>query len=542
MRNKVVLNILILFGFLAIGGFSATLASPAAQATPVPKITFIIPVASYDPIRYESGMLLSREWQKLGLDVEVVPMDFQALSARLQTEPFEDFNAFVSGYVSRPERLDPDVLLYRPFTCAGVATGVNYQGYCSEEYDKVMTEQRSTMDQAARLKLIYQAQQILAHDLPAIALYHVKEIVAYNSDLFENPTPMMGQGLFNIWDLTSITPKTDQKILAMGKVDDLDTLNPFAPVTSGANTDMLRLIYDLLARIKPDGSVEPWAAESWEIIDDTTVKVNLRQGMKWSDGEPVTADDVKFSYELQKTSGASIYAPFLEPIDSVEVVDPNTVIFHLGHPYPALFQVTFPQILLVPKHVWEKETGVLADVQVETPIGSGPFKWGEWKHGESILILANKEHFHAPKIDGFISIVYANPDAIFQGLVSGDAQIPDRRLLPSQINELEQHSNLTRVEEDDFGVYYVGFNLRVPPFDKLEFRQAIAHTIDYDTIVNTILEGYGVRGGGFIAPANKVWHDPDVSFPDFDPAAARQILTDAGYTWDADGKLLMPAS
>src|SRR5690606_23226083 len=231
----------------------------------VPEIRFVIPGANYDPIRFESGQLIANEWEKLGLRVNVeVFGDFTALAAHLGEAPHDDFNAFVSGYVSRPERLDPDVLLYRPFHCSGVETGVNYQGYCSEEFDSVVEAQRTEMDVEKRQQLVNETQAILARDVPAQALYHVTEVHAYNSRLFDNVTPMMGQGLWNFWSLLSTTPVGDVTTLRVGQAWDVDTLNPFAP-TGGGNIETMRLIHDMLARVAPDGSAVPWAAESWEV-------------------------------------------------------------------------------------------------------------------------------------------------------------------------------------------------------------------------------------------------------------------------------------
>lgn len=518
-----------------------TIGVSAQEDRLIPPIQLVIPVSSYDPIRYESGLLLAREWENLGLTVNVTALDFTALTQHLGSPPHDDYNAFISGYVSRAERLDPDVLLYRPFSCSTVESGVNYQGYCSEAYEEVVLAQRETMNIDARRELVFEAQEILAHDLPAIALYHVREVSAYNSDLFENVTPMMGQGLWNVWNLLSITPKTDQRILATGEAWDIDTTNPFA-ATGGGNIETLRLVYDLLARVRPDGTVAPWAAESWETIDDLTIQVNLRQDMAFHDGEPVTAADVKFSYDTQKERGAAIYSAFLTPISEIEIIDDYTLIFHLAHPYPALFQATFPQIYILPEHIWGGIEGALENIPVEIPIGSGPFQFVEWRPGETVYLSANKDHFNPPQIDGLIQVAYANADAIFLGLINGNVQMHDRRLLPTQIGELDQYSFLTRIEQDDFGVYYIGFNLRIAPFDDLAFRQAIAHTINYDTIVNTLLDGYAIPGAGFIAPSNAAWHNPDATYPPYDLEAARQILADAGYEWDAEGRLLFPAN
>lgn len=118
----------------------------------------------------------------------------------------------------------------------------------------------------------------------------------------------------------------------------------------------------------------------------------------------------------------------------------------------------------------------------------------------------------------------------------------DRRLLPAQIQQLEGLSHLTRVDMDDFGVYYLGFNMRVPPFDNEVIREAIAQTVDYDTIVNTLLAGYAAPGKGMIAPANTFWHNPDQITRSYDPAMARRILEEGGFEWDQQGRLYYPAN
>jgi peptide/nickel transport system substrate-binding protein len=502
----------------------------------VPVLDFPFSSAAHDPVRNEIGLLLTQTWEQLGIRVNPMPMDFDGYNAILTSG--EGYHAWISGYVSRPERLDPDVLLYQPFHSESEN---NFSYYSNPEYDAAVDAQRSEMDIQARLEAVHEAQQILARDLPNIALYHVAEVHFYNNRLFENPTPMVGQGLYNVWNLVDIVPLTDQRWMLMGEVESIDTPNPFAE-TTGANIEFMRLVYDLLARVGPDGSPQPWAAESWEVIDDVTVQVNLRQGMTFHDGEPLTAEDVKFSYDIQKEEGASIYKPFLEPISEVEIVDDHTLIFHLSTPYPALFQATFAQIYLLPQHIWESIPSPRADADNSHPIGSGPFMFETWLVNEEIRLPAFKEHWNAPQVDGLIQVNYANPDALFQGLVNEEIFMHDRRLLPAAIEQAAGYEHLTRVDLTDFGVYYVGFNLSQPPFDSLEFRQAIAHTIDYDTIVNTILAGYGTPGGGFIAPANEFWHDPTVEFPQYDLEAARQILADAGYEWDAEGRLYLPAN
>ena len=499
----------------------------------IPSIDFIFSSASHDPIRNESGLLLTSEFENLGLTVNAMPMDYSAYTNILDTG--EGFNAYVAGYVSRPERLDPDVLLYRPFH----SKGVNYSGYLSEEFDEVVDAQRQEMDVDKRKELVFQAQDILAQDIPSIALYHVDEIHAYNKDLWENTVPMLGQGLWNFWNVTSMTPKTDETDLKMGYVNELDTLNPYAE-TDGSAVDPMRLVYDMLARVGPDGVPIPWAAESWEVIDDVTVQINLRDDMVFHDGVPVTAEDVKFSYDSQKEQGASIYLPFLEPIKEIEIVDDYTLIFHLNNPYPPLYAATFAQIFILPKHFWEDIPDPKRDYLAEDILGSGSYKFGHWRPGQEVKWEANTEHFHAPKATAFYEVFFTNPDSVVLALINGEIHMVDRRMLPTGVTQVKDIPYLELVSLEDFGVYYVGFNLRVPPFDNPAFRDAVGHVVDYDTIVNVLLEGNAVPGKGFIAPANTFWHNPDQMVRDYDPELARQLLAEAGYEWDEDGNLCFP--
>jgi peptide/nickel transport system substrate-binding protein len=508
--------------------------APLTEDRLVPPLDFPFSSAAHDPVRNEIGMLLAQEWESLGMRVNTMPMDFAGYNAIVETG--EGFHAFIGGLVSRPERLDPDVLLYRTFY-SGLQT--NWHHYSDPDYDRVVGAQRTEMDIETRREYVYEAQEILARDLPAISLYHVSEVHFYNNVLFEDPVPMLGQGLYNIWNLLDIKPRTNQRILNVGEVEQIDTANPFGE-TRGANVETLRMVYDLLARVGPDGIAVPWAAESWDVIDSTTVQVNLRRDMQFHDGVPVTASDVKFSYDIQKEEGASIYKPFLNPIDNIELVDDYTLIFHLVNPYPALFQATFAQIFILPEHIWSQVPSPRSDAVVDKPLGSGPFIFEQWIVGEEVRLPANKDHFHAPQIDGIIIVNFANPDSLFLSLVNQQIHMHDRRLLPAAIEQASAHDHLTRVDLADFGVYYVGFNLNGPPFDAHVFRRAMGHLVNWDVIVNVILDGYGEPGRGFIAPANRFWHNPDVVYPEYNPALARQMLQDAGYEWDAQGRLYLP--
>jgi peptide/nickel transport system substrate-binding protein len=492
------------------------------------QVRFLYPNESYDPVRSQIGLLLTKEWGKLGIKVSGKAMDFAALTDTTSSRP-DDFDTFISGYSARPERLDPDILLRRGFTCEGIEGGTNFHGYCDKQYDGLIAAQAAEFNVDKRRALVYQAQEKLQQDLPALALYQLKTLSASNTRKFASDTPYVSESSWVNW-LFDARPLTDDRVVKMGQTWDIESTNPVV-VTDGGNTDYLRLIYDTLTRVTNDGETINWAAEKIQTVNPTTIKVKLRSGMKFHDGRPVTAEDVAFSYKL--LGQAAIYKPFVDRIKDVKVDDDLDLTFTLAAPYSPLFTTTFSQILILPKHIWAKYENSPQSFANDKPIGSGPFKWDYWRKGQEVSLKANPDHFHAPKVD-FLGVVFGNLDAVFQGMTKQEIDINQSTLLVNQWDKLPESPFLTGNESDDWGVYYLGFNLRHAPFNDPAFRKAIAYTIPYDTIVKTLFDGHALPGAGFVAPANKQWHNPKLTTYPYDPAKARAILKDAGYTWDGN--------
>src|SRR5699024_5439704 len=110
-----------------------------------------------------------------------------------------------------------------------------------------------------------------------------------------------------------------------------DTINPIGAIGE-FDWRNIRMIYDKLVRLSPDGTVEPSAAESWEYIDDVTLEVTIREGMMFHDGEPVTVDDIKFAYDYYIDNEVGYFQTYLSSIDSIETKDDRTVVFNLAKP------------------------------------------------------------------------------------------------------------------------------------------------------------------------------------------------------------------
>jgi peptide/nickel transport system substrate-binding protein len=251
---------------------------------------------------------------------------------------------------------------------------------------------------------------------------------------------------------------------------------------------------------------------------------------------------VKYSYDIQKTEGSSIYKPFLENIKSIDLVDDYNLTMHLIEPDAAIYMATFAQIYIIPEHIWSQVPDPKADYVNDMPVGSGPFNLVYWRPDEELFAEANKDYQFPPKPDGYAVVAYANPDAVFQGLLNQEVDTNYDPLNAVQAQLAEETPHLTVTIKPSHQVRLVGYNVRFPPFDDPNFRDAIGYTIDFDTIIEVMLNGYGIPGSGVISPVNEFWHNPNVTYRRYDPEKARELLAAAGYEWDEEGLMYMPAS
>ncbi|HLS20453.1 MAG TPA: ABC transporter substrate-binding protein [Bacillota bacterium] len=508
----------------------------------VPSITILSATSEENHTTYEVMQMLTNAWDELGIDVYIEPMDVHARIDRLWMPDSRDYDAFTIGYSGRAERLDPDMFIYAIFHSSLAEPGnSNTTGLMHDEFDKYASEQRQEMDLDKRRELVFKAQEILAEEIPVISLYSSTLAHAYNNERFNELVTMAGEGVFNEWMPRQAEPLTDDKWLRIGSINDLDTLNPV-----GANSVYdwwhLRQIYDKLVRLNTQIEPVPAAASSWEVVDDVTVDITLREGMQFHDGESVTVDDVKFSFDLMQTWHDGYLQAFLEPIESVEILNEETVRFHLVEPYAPFITATLTQIPIIPKHIWEKYADNPQDEPNLEPIGSGPFKFDHWHRGEELKVSKNEQFYEDIQIDGYIYRVYGQPEAVLVALEQEEIDTNADRFIPAHIEQAQSFDFLSIIEVEDIGFEYLGLNLREVPLNDKAFRQALAYAIDYELILDVYLEGRGTVGGPglVIQPANEFWHNEAAHQPIYDPEKSREILRDAGYQWDEDGRLRMP--
>ena len=533
---------------LAVFSMGWTAVSYAADPPPerkVRKIEFAITTPAFDPIRNEWCLLVAENWKKLGVDVEIKPMDTSVMISQGLRK--HDFDMMILSWGGMPERIDPDYLIYTILDSSQMAENLfNMDGYNSPEYDKYARLQRVTMDPEERRKAVFKAQEIFVRDQPETPVVHQYFVHAYNSTDFDSVKPMIGEGLNSRWNFVNMRPLGSRKLLRYGHPETIRTLNPLKLVGLHEYT-VFRVVWDCLMAVDPDGKVVPWAAKEAKVVNDRTIDVTLREGMTFHDGKPVTADDVKFTFDYLIKWQVGEFMAAVKVLEAVEKTGPLSVRFKLKEPSASFMAYALATVYILPKHVWENMPGKAGlkhpDEWVDwkaLAIGSGPFKFDYWRPGEELKLVRHAAHFTNPKIEEILRIDYKDMQTLSMALQRREIDVIGWNLSPLQAKQLKGMKGVTVVTIPSFGLYPIHYNCRKKPFDDVAFRRALAYCVPKKRIVEEFYEGYGVVAHSTIGSMNKYWHNPDVEKIDLDMDKARKILKDAGYEWDSQGKLYYP--
>lgn len=516
---------------------AATSATPggAAGGQAVAEITFVGPSESWTSTQFEADRLIAQDWKQLGLKVNLVTTpDWVTFTGYLAHNSWQ---AAAAAYLGTQERVDPEELLSMPLLCN---LPTNYGHYCDPAYDSVVDQANTTLDQTQRRKLVFQAQQLLARDLPLVVEFYPDDEGLYNKQKVSHVVSALGAGLFNFWDFIEAQP-VGGTTLQVG-TNSIGTINPLDVGSYNTDINLMHLVYDTLARVDPTGQVVPWAARSWRSQGSETIDVTLRSGLKFTDGVPLTANDVKWSYDEFTKVKTPYYLSDLNPIASIDVTGPTTLVFHLKRPDASFFSLTLANVPILPEHIWAK---VADPTQWSQPnmTGSGPYKLVSFQANGQTVLERNPDAIQVPKARKLVFTVYDNGQSFFAALQQGSSDFCLQSLIiPSMVAQAKSLPQLAVVQKPSISVRWLTYDMGPgSPFANYAFRDALSQAIDYPTIVSAILQNTGTAGEGIIAPANLAWHDPAVKFPSFNLAAARQTLKAAGYTWNAQGALLYPA-
>lgn len=287
-------------------------------------------------------------------------------------------------------------------------------------------------------------------------------------------------------------------------------------------------IFDSLVTRGTDMSIVSGLAESWEQIEPTVLEMVLRDEVVFSNGEPFTAEDVKFSLDrVLDPEGGSAQRGWISTVDSIEVVDPQTVRIHTAQPDPALL-ARLTLIAMVPD---EYTTEVGAQGLADAPVGTGPYVIGEWQRGDYVDLDINPTYWgEAPEIEHARFRAISDTAARVAALSAGDADIVTA-LPPDFATSIASAENTEVATVESSRVLFISLvNTNEGPLTNQLVRQAINHAVNKEAIIEQLLLGNGVASGDVNGHLLRLLgEDYESDIYAYDPDRARDLLAEAGY-------------
>ncbi|RVC76852.1 ABC transporter substrate-binding protein [Mesorhizobium sp. M4A.F.Ca.ET.022.05.2.1] len=317
------------------------------------------------------------------------------------------------------------------------------------------------------------------------------------------------------------------KVLRIGYGTPVQTLDPIKTVL-GSDIISQGMMFSRLMKANADQSeIGPGLAESWKISEDgLTYTFHLRDGLKFSDGSPLTADDVAFTYNRMRFQADSVYAAPFKSLQKIEAADARTVRMGLSHPFPAFLKLC---------EIWN--TGIVSKASVKAlgdekfgsnpTVTSGPFKFVEWRAGDRV-IMARNENFYLsghPRLDGIEFISVSDDNTGVAMVQAGELDVV-MGVPYSRMKELET-AGVKVASEPSSATYDMLINHETEPFSNVKFRQAVSFGIDRRAITDAVTAGYGKPASSIFSPMLEFF-DKDLPVIARDVEKAKTLLASSG--------------
>ncbi|MDG2377223.1 MAG: ABC transporter substrate-binding protein, partial [Woeseiaceae bacterium] len=326
-----------------------------------------------------------------------------------------------------------------------------------------------------------------------------------------------------------------QERLVLGVPLEPPSLDPTSGAAAAVDSIVYGNIFEGLTRLTQSGDVAPSLAESWDIAaDGLTYVFHLRHGVRFHDGTEFDADDVRFSLERALASDSTnAQKALLSAIETVEVLDPNTVQLTLHRPSNLL--------------LWHLGWGDAVIVGEESasensshPIGTGPFRFGGWQRGVAVRLERNDDYRGLPA--SFEHVVFqfiADPAAAYAAMKAGDIDAYPNYPAPENAAEFAGDPDFKLVIGATAGKVIMAMNNSRAPFDNLKVRQAISHAIDRNAIIEGAMFGYGEPIGSHYSRQDRAYVDQTARYAR-DIERSRILLSEAGYPDGFEATLRLP--
>ncbi|MEP2681983.1 MAG: ABC transporter substrate-binding protein [Sulfitobacter sp.] len=312
-------------------------------------------------------------------------------------------------------------------------------------------------------------------------------------------------------------------------------LDPTSAAAGAIDSVLYTNVFEGLTRFMGDGSVVPGLAESWEISEDgLTYTFKLREGVTFHDGTTMDAEDVKFTLDrINAEDSANAQKALYAAISEVNVIDPQTVEVKLSEPNGnMLFNLAWGDAVIVAPETVETIK--------QTPIGTGAFKFENWNQGDKITLTRNDDYWgEAPALASATFKFISDPTAAFASVMAEDVDVFTGFPAPENIPQFEADPRFQVLIGSTEGETILSINNKREPFDNVKVREAVAHAIDRQAIIDGAMFGYGTPIGTHFAP-----HNPDyvdlAEMSSYDPEKSKALLAEAGFPDGFETTLHLP--
>ena len=324
--------------------------------------------------------------------------------------------------------------------------------------------------------------------------------------------------------VTAFSAQAARTDIIVGMQLEPPNLDPTGGAAAAIDEVVYANVFEGLTRYRADGSIAPALAESWDISDDGLVYTfHLHAGVKFHDGTDMNADDVKFSLDRARAEDSTnAQKALFAGIASVDVVDPLTVKITLSQPNGGFItnMAWGDAVIVAPESIADAATH---------PVGTGPFMFGDWVQGDHIDIVKNPNYWGTPvALDKATFKFISDPTAAFAAMMAGDIDAFPGYPAPETLPQFEADPRFTVIGGNTEGETILSTNNKMPPLDNVKVREAIAHAINRQEIIDGAMFGYGTPIGTHFAP-----HHPDyvdlTGMSNYDPDLSKKLLAEAGF-------------
>jgi len=401
----------------------------------------------------------------------------------------------------------------------------NYSFYSDPAVDKDLQTASTTANDAIRKIAYLDVQKTIYKDAPWVFGYVLQNIEASSTNV-DGWTPAAD----NSESVYGASARGGDSLVIGMRTDSIGTFDPAIPPSRDTET-VLRNIFDALVAHTPDGKVVPQLATSWRKVGPATYDFTLRTGVKFQNADPLTVDDVVYTFQRVLTPGAisgqsSPRKDLLGPLLRVQKLDETHVRFVYGAAFP---EVLLLQALVHFQVVPQKYLAQVGEAGfVAKPIGNGPFRYVRGTVDSQIVLERNDTYWAGPaKLRQVVFRMMPEPSTRVAALLSGEIQIA-QEVAPDLVDRLKASPGIVVRTAEGTRSYQIELNDKTAPFDDPRVRQALNYAINWEPILKDIYHGYATRLATCFLPSG-FGYDPALKPYPYDPAKARALLSAAGY-------------